>query len=59
MLQKTLSIPKPRGELGKNGIAALDASHSAVAKVSNSDWVGLAHPIAQSSKARAGTVESM
>lgn len=27
MLQKTLSIPKPRGELGKNGIAALDASH--------------------------------
>ena len=45
MGQKNLSIPKPGGELGENVIAALDAFHSAVARVSNSDGIGVARPM--------------
>ena len=45
--QKNLSIPKPGGELGENVIAALDAFHSAVARASNSDGVGVARPMEQ------------
>lgn len=45
MDQKNLSIPKPGGELGENVIAALDAFHSAVARVSNSDGIGVARPM--------------
>ena len=45
MDEKNLSISKPGGELGENGIVALDAFHSAVARVSNSDGVGVARPM--------------
>ena len=45
MDQKNLSIPKPGGERGENVIVALDAFHSAVARVSNSDGVGVARPM--------------
>ena len=45
--QKNLSIPKPDRERGENVIVALDAFHSAVARASNSDGVGVARPMEQ------------
>ena len=47
MDQKNLSPPKPDAELGENAIVALDAFHSAVARASNSDGVGVARPMEQ------------